>query len=148
MMENILLDFKTASESFFVAPASHEEEEHVHELHVSPQQPMDTPYEVLDTIPTEQNEVPLAAQPTVEPTVAPSTPSVSMNYEAMNIKELQQEARTRNISGVSGMRRKELIQNLRNTDDTNAQKAPTNDISGAHSPLTEGVEQLDIVQHL
>jgi hypothetical protein len=188
MMENILLDFKTASEGFFVAPApssssSHDDED-AHELHASPQQPMDTPYEVLESIPTEQNDtydvssaVPTSVATTVSATSVIEAnvqsslvtkregPTVSMNYESMNIKELQQEARNRNISGVSGMRRKEIIQSLRTSDSANSQKvqsgvvapsttstvsssAPDNDISGAHSSLIENVEQLDVVQSL
>ena len=52
--------------------------------------------------------------PTQEPVEQKTV--VSINYESMNIKELQQEARNRSIPGVSGLRRKELIEQLRKSD--------------------------------
>jgi len=103
VMENILLDIKMATDTVFSMPQDH--------IHSEPLQ--------------EINEyVPVAATATVTPTVdeAPTQEPVeqktvvSINYESMNIKELQQEARNRSIPGVSGLRRKELIEQLRKSD--------------------------------
>jgi len=105
VMENILLDIKMATETVFSMPSDH--------IHSEPLQ--------------EINEyVPVATTATVEPSVdeAPTKEPVeqktvvSINYESMNIKELQQEARNRSIPGVSGLRRKELIEQLRKSDGT------------------------------
>ena len=63
----------------------------------------------------------------------------------MNIKELQQEARNHNISGISGMRRKELIQALRKSDDTTVQRT-TAVIEELHSPLPSITETSESVE--
>jgi hypothetical protein len=103
VMENILLDIKMATDTVFSMPPDH--------IHSEPLQ--------------EINEyVPVATTATATPTVdeAPTQEPVeqktvvSINYESMNIKELQHEARNRSIPGVSGLRRKELIEQLRKSD--------------------------------
>ena len=117
VMENILLDLKTASESWFVPSEEqhqhfeqqqhqqqHEEEGQQNNLHDAP---ISTEPVIADTLPNLTETLP-----------APTGQKLSANYEAMNIKELQAEARNRNISGVSSLRRKELIEQLRKSDES------------------------------
>ena len=111
VMETILLDLKTASETYFTSSSDTPYEEH---LESSQPEPV-VADEVFAAVGTD-NTTPTT---TTDETTTP-TQKVTLNYESMNIKELQAEARTRNISGVSGMRRKELIENLRKTDDGSA----------------------------
>ena len=92
--------------------------------------------------------VPVTATVPVSTPVAEETPVqepveqktvVSMNYESMNIKELQQEARNRSIPGVSGLRRKELIEQLRKSDGTTTTTAETT-VQGGSVSLDTFVE--------
>ena len=108
VLETILLDLKTASETYFTSSSDTPCEEH---LESSQPEPV-VADEVFASV-EEDNTTPTT---TIDETTTP-TQKVTLNYESMNIKELQAEARTRNISGVSGMRRKELIENLRKADD-------------------------------
>lgn len=114
VMETILLDLKTASETYFTSSSDTPCEEH---LESSQPEPV-----VADEVFASVEEDNTNTTTTTETTSATTTPTqkVTLNYESMNIKELQAEARTRNISGVSGMRRKELIENLRKADDGSA----------------------------
>lgn len=111
VMETILLDLKTASETYFTSSSDTPCEEH---LESSQPEPV-----VADEVFAAVGEDNTTPTTTPDETTTP-TQKVTLNYESMNIKELQAEARTRNISGVSGMRRKELIENLRKTDDGSA----------------------------
>jgi hypothetical protein len=121
-MENILLDLKTASESWFVPseeqhqhfeqpPQQQEEEGQQNNLHDAPISPEPV---IADTLPNLTETLP-----------APTGQKLSANYEAMNIKELQAEARNRNISGVSSLRRKELIEQLRKSDESMSEATST-----------------------
>jgi hypothetical protein len=109
VMENILLDIKMATDTVFSMPPDH--------IHSEPLQ------EINEYVPVAATAT-ATATATVTPTVdeAPTQEPVeqktvvSINYESMNIKELQQEARNRSIPGVSGLRRKELIEQLRKSD--------------------------------
>lgn len=115
VMENILLDLKTASETYFTSDATAPvEEQYQHEQQQQQQQQQPTSGTSL----TEQDIHPSPAEAEVAPVASVASASVGRNYEAMNIKELQAELRNRNphVSGVSGMRRKELIEHLRKTD--------------------------------
>jgi hypothetical protein len=57
-------------------------------------------------------DAPVQAQP-------PTTQSkASVNYEAMTLKELQAVAKERGVSGTSTMRRAQVIQALKHSDDT------------------------------
>jgi len=118
VMENILLDLKTASESWFVPS-----EEHQHfELSQSQQQEQEQEEDKQNNL----HDAPISTEPVIADTLpnlteplAPTTgQKLSANYEAMNIKELQAEARNRNISGLSSLRRKELIEQLRKSDES------------------------------
>jgi len=105
VMENILLDIKMATDTVFSMPSDH--------IHSEPLQ------EINEYVPVAATAT-ATATPTVDeaPTQEPVEQKtvVSINYESMNIKELQQEARNRSIPGVSGLRRKELIEQLRKSD--------------------------------
>jgi len=127
VMENILLDLKTASETFFTSSSSSEEN-----------YPTETVYHSTTTIgEIDSNETVGSLAEELVPDVAPETNTttevssnkVSLNYESMNLKELQAEARTRNISGVSAMRRKEIIENLRRTDNESSLPLTSTDVS-------------------
>ena len=111
VMETILLDLKTASETYFTSSSDTPCEEH---LESSEPEPV-----IADEVFAAVGEDNITPTTTTDETTTP-TQKVTLNYESMNIKELQAEARTRNISGVSGMRRKELIENLRKSDDGSA----------------------------
>ena len=111
VMETILLDLKTASETYFTSSSDTPCEEH---LESSEPEPV-----IADEVFAPVGEDNITPTTTTDETTTP-TQKVTLNYESMNIKELQAEARTRNISGVSGMRRKELIENLRKADDGSA----------------------------
>jgi hypothetical protein len=50
--------------------------------------------------------------------VSPKVSKVSANYEAMTLKELQALAKERGLSGTSSMRRAQVIQALKDSDDT------------------------------
>lgn len=107
VMENILLDLKTASETYFTSdsvPPPEEQYQRVNQI------------EQLSSI-TKQDIHPTLSD-TGEVLVPVTTTNISRNYESMNIKELQAELHNRNpeISGLSDMRRKELIEHLRNSD--------------------------------
>ena len=52
------------------------------------------------------------------PAHAPTQSKASVNYEAMTLKELQAVAKERGISGTSTMRRAQVIQALKHSDDT------------------------------
>jgi hypothetical protein len=144
VMENILLDLKTASESWF-APSDEQPQpqQQQFEQYDSTQQlsSIDSDIVVVDTLP-EVVEQPLQQQisSSSSSVTSSSGPKVSVNYESMNIKELQAEARNRNISGVSSLRRKELIEQLRKLDES---------VSGAVStsivldPFLENAAPLD-----
>jgi hypothetical protein len=123
VMENILLDLKTASETYFTSSADMPlMEESINYTTLGEPEPVDGVTEITgSSIATDDAPTPATTAPETPTTTAPETPvatssDVSLNYESMNIKELQQEARNRNISGVSGMRRKELIEQLRKSD--------------------------------
>jgi hypothetical protein len=110
VMENILLDIKMATDTVFSMPADHIHSESLHEID--------------EYVPAAATETMTVTASTLVTDDAPTQDSVeqktvvSMNYESMNIKELQQEARNRSIPGVSGLRRKELIEQLRKSDGT------------------------------
>ena len=112
VMETILLDLKTASETYFTSSADMPCETH---LESSGPEPV-VADEVFASV-EEDNTTTTTTETTSATTTTTPTQKVTLNYESMNIKELQAEARTRNISGVSAMRRKELIENLRKSDD-------------------------------
>jgi hypothetical protein len=126
VMETILLDLKTASETYFTSSADMPCETH---LESSGPEPV-VADEVFASVEEENTNT-----PTTE-TTSTTTQKVTLNYESMNIKELQAEARTRNISGVSGMRRKELIENLRKSDDGSAPTTLDSFVDMA-APVTE-----------
>jgi hypothetical protein len=111
VMETILLDLKTASETYFTSSADMPSEEHFESSQPEPVVADETFAAV------EEENTNTTTTATADTTTSTTTQKVTLNYESMNIKELQAEARTRNISGVSGMRRKELIENLRKSDD-------------------------------
>lgn len=139
VMENILLDLKTASESWF-APSDERNREHdgANQDHQDRQDRQDNQHQnhysqdhslndlALSSEPVVSESLPevvehvlqqVASAESVQPTAALlQGQKVSVNYESMNIKELQAEARSKNISGVSSMRRKELIELLRKSD--------------------------------
>ena len=138
VMENILLDLKTASESWF-APSDernreHDGTNHDHQDQQDHQDRQDNQHQTHYSQDHSLNDLALSSEPVVseslpevvehvlqqvasEPTAALlQGQKVSVNYESMNIKELQAEARSKNISGVSSMRRKELIELLRKSD--------------------------------
>ena len=116
VMENILLDLKTASETYFssseTAPAeSYYQPKATETVEPSVQQQEEQ---------SQQNDVFIPSVETVANLEIESTPistKIQLNYESMNLKELQQEGRNRNISGVGSMRRKEIIEHLRKSDD-------------------------------
>lgn len=62
----------------------------------------------------------VASAPVSEPAQAPVTTQskASVNYEAMTLKELQAVAKERGVSGTSTMRRAQVIQALKHSDDT------------------------------
>jgi hypothetical protein len=107
VMENILLDIKMATDTVFGSPPSdHTHDEPLQEAHDDFVPLGEAPEQVVES----------AELPPLEQTQEEQKTVVSMNYESMNIKELQHEARTRSIPGVSGLRRKELIEQLRKSD--------------------------------
>ena len=110
VMENILLDLKTASETFFTSSSEDNVPSETVYYTTSAMGELDTNGSVGAL--AEELSSDVAPESTTEST----TNKVSLNYESMNLKELQAEARTRTISGVSTMRRKEIIENLRRTD--------------------------------
>ena len=112
VMETILLDLKTASETYFTSSADMPSEEHFESSQPEPVVADET-FAAVE----EENTTTTTTETTNATTTLTTTQKVTLNYESMNIKELQAEARTRNISGVSAMRRKELIENLRKSDD-------------------------------
>jgi hypothetical protein len=105
VMENILLDIKMATDTVFSMPPDH--------IHSEPLQEINEYVPVAATA-TVTATATVDEAPTQEPVEQKTV--VSINYESMNIKELQQEARNRSIPGVSGLRRKELIEQLRKSD--------------------------------
>jgi len=133
VMETILLDLKTASETYFTSSADMPCETH---LESSGPEPV-VADEIFASVEEENTNTTTTTTTTTE-TIGSSTPTqkVTLNYESMNIKELQAEARTRNISGVSGMRRKELIENLRKSDDGSAPTTLDSFVDMA-APITE-----------
>jgi hypothetical protein len=149
VMETILLDFKNASETFFtpqqqgpVGESSGDEEGYQFD-----QRQMPMPLSA-----SEVEEVPVT-QPTPQESgdsqqqQQQSQPQILRNYESMNIKELQQEARNRNISGVSGMRRKELITALRNSDNDTVQRPTTSptiveELNAPQSSITDTAAEI------
>ena len=140
VMENILLDLKTASESWFATSEErqedhphrednqqqdHQHQDHQHQEHQP--QPNEPLHEQSQYTPDYSlNDLAVSSEPVVSESLpevvehvlqqVASEQKVSVNYESMNIKELQAEARSKNISGVSSMRRKELIELLRKSD--------------------------------
>ena len=127
VMENILLDIKMATDTVFSVPPDH--------IHSEPLQEIDEYVPVAATMPA---STPVAEETSVQEPVEQKT-IVSMNYESMNIKELQQEARNRSIPGVSGLRRKELIEQLRKSDGTTTTTAETT-VQGGSVSLDTFVE--------
>jgi hypothetical protein len=128
VMETILLDLKTASETYFTSSADMPCETH---LESSGPEPV-----VADEVFAPVEEENTTTTTATAETTSTTTQKVTLNYESMNIKELQAEARTRNISGVSGMRRKELIENLRKSDDGSAPTTLDSFVDMA-APITE-----------
>lgn len=145
VMETILLDFKNASETFFTPTetpsksitvgAGEEEQRYMPEEEQQQSQQQSQPEELIELHSLSQQQQSQSL----------SQPQVLRNYESMNIKELQQEARNHNISGISGMRRKELIQALRKSDDTTVQRT-TAVIEDLHSPLPSITETSESVE--
>jgi hypothetical protein len=110
VMENILLDIKMATDTVFASPPS--DHRHADSL----QESRDEFVPLGEAVVASQQVVESAELPPLEQPQEEQKTVVSMNYESMNIKELQHEARTRSIPGVSGLRRKELIEQLRKSD--------------------------------
>lgn len=148
VMETILLDFKNASENFFTpsegqkdvqdqeAVGSASSSQHlVSEDYSSVAAPTAT---TVEDVSQQQQQQEQYQQPQQQD-------QILRNYESMNIKELQQEARNRNISGISGLRRKELIQALRKLDDETSQRLPTviEELNAPPSSITETAELVD-----
>lgn len=143
MMENILLDFKTASESFFVAGSGATGGEGNNERASEHEHTYEAPVESSPTRNESVEDVTIAQPLTADTVVAArsETTGIGMNYESMHLKELQQEAKRR---GIPGTKRKEIIQNLRADDNTNATKGSelsslSSQLHNTESALTEGL---------
>lgn len=116
VMENILLDLKTASETYF----SSSETAPAESYYEAKAKTVESVEPLVQQQEEQSNDVFIPSVETLTNLEIESTPistKIQLNYESMNLKELQQEGRNRNISGVGSMRRKEIIEHLRKSDD-------------------------------
>jgi hypothetical protein len=99
--------------------------------------------ELASPLPTEVPEVAVEAE-AVSEAAAPLAASVTSvaptpNYESMTLEELKALAKQRSISGVSSMKRSQILEALR-TSDKPSSAAP---IGGGLSPFLDSVSNLD-----
>jgi hypothetical protein len=134
-MEGILLDLKVTTEQAILSASEHPEVYPVNEYKGSEVQSEslgeESSHEHEQIEPLSRNRppspTPTQTQPHQEQHTQPQSSStstnMSVNYESMTYKELQQIARQRNISGIRNLSKAQVIEVIRSHDNGTAQPA-------------------------
>jgi hypothetical protein len=161
-MEGILLDLKVTTEQAILSASEPSGTYAGNDLaegaaHVAGEDDSETRHiEVLET-PRIRPPTPVSNQPPIQQThEQPQSPtmgaSMSVNYESMTYKELQQLARQRNISGIRNLSKAQVIEIIRSHDNGTAVAQSAVAPATAPVPLTawktDTEEQGTTLEHL